>query len=174
MLVTLHFFLDTGATQCYTSTLVNTEHCGKEEEGKWRMGANVDYNGAVKAFCNAWIPAQPLRKSIRPTFLCMETLYMNTDGVVWHFFSASGLSDYRAQSFTRTLLNIFFFFFLDNSFSGAIFCRCWCFKWEWMACNLFFVCFLPLPVEVFVLVTHWPATMILLWNQLTNGMRFLS
>lgn len=111
MLVTLHFFLDTGATQCYTSTLVNTEHCGKEEEGKWRMGANVDYNGAVKAFCNAWIPAQPLRKSIRPTFLCMETLYMNTDGVVWHFFSASGLSDYRAQSFTWTLLNIFFFFF---------------------------------------------------------------
>lgn len=111
MLVTLHFFLDTGATQCYTSTLVNTEHCGKEEEGKWRMGANVDYNGAVKAFCNAWIPAQPLRKSIRPTFLCMETLYMNTDGVVWHFFfSASGLSDYRAQSFTRTFLNIFFFF----------------------------------------------------------------
>lgn len=144
MLVTLHFFLDTGATQCYTSTLVNTEHCGKEEEGKWRMGANVDYNGAVKAFCNAWIPAQPLRKSIRPTFLCMETLYMNTDGVVWHFFSASGLSDYRAQSFTWTLLNIFFFFFfLDNSFSGAIFCRCWCFKWEWMACNLFLFAFYP-------------------------------
>lgn len=144
MLVTLHFFLDTGATQCYTSTLVNTEHCGKEEEGKWRMGANVDYNGAVKAFCNAWIPAQPLRKSIRPTFLCMETLYMNTDGVVWHFFfSASGLSDYRAQSFTRTFLNIFFFF-LDNSFSGAIFCRCWCFKWESMACNLFF-CLLSSP-----------------------------
>lgn len=118
MLVTLHFFLDTGATQCYTSTLVNTEHCGKEEEGKWRMGANVDYNGAVKAFCNAWIPAQPLRKSIRPTFLCMETLYMNTDGVVWHFFSASGLSDYRAQSFTRTLLNIFFFFFWTTLFLG--------------------------------------------------------
>lgn len=174
MLVTLHFFLDTGATQCYTSTLVNTEHCGKEEEGKWRMGANVDYNGAVKAFCNAWIPAQPLRKSIRPTFLCMETLYMNTDGVVWHFFSRP--LDCLTTG-PRALLEPFwtsFFFLWTTLFLGPFSVGAGALNGNRWHATFFFVCSLPLPVEVFVLVTHWPATVMLLWNQLTNGMRFLS
>lgn len=69
------------------------------------------------------------------------------------FFSASGLSDYRAQSFTRTLLNIFFFFW-TTLFLGPFSVGAGALNGNGWHATFFFVCFLSLPVEVFVLVTH--------------------
>lgn len=66
-------------------------------------------------------------------------------------FCRPGLSNYRAQSFAQTLLNIFFW---TTLFLGPFSVGAGALNENGCMQLFFFVCFLPLPVEVFVLVTR--------------------
>lgn len=44
-----------------------------------RRVENINYNGAVKALCNAWIPALLRVYPYAQTIFCMDTLYMNME-----------------------------------------------------------------------------------------------